>query len=291
MLRAVDHHGLAFSYDLPPMSEDGQPLYFSNYHWYPYTEMTKYLKDQADRHSGLDLLSLGKSVQGRDILAVELENDSPEAPLIVCAATPQADEMGNWACRANLEFLLGGSSEAEDILSRHRVCLVPHPNPDGTVLGFMVSDAAEKFPYFMGAQTIAGDPDAPIEQVALWEYLNTKKPWLSIEWHSNHWNWRPGHTLIRYANELVDDPITRKIWDEWDRRLELLPNTFDEEGGRTDRTNAYTISLGLGVATELGGIPIMLKVHDKYPLHDTLDYANCCLQAATGAYAMHHPTR
>mgnify|MGYP001460693824 CR=1 FL=1 len=284
MLRAIDYHGLAFSYDLPDGSEDHAATYFSNYHWYPYTEMTNYLKRQAEQHPQITLFSLSKSVQDRDIWVVELGNASPDAPVIVCAATPQADEMGNWACRANLEFLLSGTPEAEAILQRHRVCLIPHPNPDGAVLGYMVSDAADKFPYFMGAQTIAGDPEAPIEQVALWKYLQQKRPWLFIEWHSNHWNWRPGHTLIRYAPELAENPVIRRIWDNWDRRLEALPNSFDEAGGRTDRTNAYTISLGLGVATELNGIPIMLKVHDKYPLHETLDYVNQCLRAATDAY-------
>lgn len=285
MRRAMDHHGLAFSFDLPPRSGHPAPLYFSNYHWYPYTEMSSYLKRTAVEHPSIDLISLGKSVQDRDIWAVELGNEAVEAPVIVCAATPQADEMGNWACRANLEFLLGGSDAATAILSRHRVCLIPHPNPDGTVLGLMVSDAADKFPYFMGSETIAGNPDSPMEQVTLWEYLKQKRPWLFIEWHSNHWHWRPGHTLIRYAPEIISDPALRRVWDNWDRRLEALPNTFDEEGGRTDRNNAYTMSLGLGVATELNGIPIMLKVHDKFPLQETLDYVNRCLQAATDAFA------
>lgn len=284
MLRARDHGAIAFSYGLPAVSDDHPALFFSNYHWYPYTEMAAYLNNLAGQYPRLAIHTLCRSVQGRDVWTVELGNTAEDAPVIVCAATPQADEMGNWACRAILEYLISGKADAKEILRRHRVCLIPHPNPDGTVLGYMVSDAAEKFPYFMGKQTIEGDPDAPIEQVALWNYLKQRRPWLFIEWHSNHWHWRPGHTLIRYAPELATDPAIRRIWDDWDQRLEALPDTYDEEGGRTDRTNAYTISLGLGVATELNGIPAMIKVHDKFPLEDTLGYVVDCFRAATDAY-------
>ncbi len=285
MVPGADHHAIAFTNELPPMSASDPLLFFSNYHWHPYTEMTAYLKQRAERHPHLILKSLCKSIEGRDVWAIELGNDEPGAPVIVCAATPQPNEMGNWACRATLDFLLSGTPEAEAVLSRHRVCLVPHPNPDGTVRGTIASDALAKFVFFNGKNTIAGDPEAPAEQVALWRYMQDNQPWLFIEWHSNHWHWRSGHTLIRYEPDLAEDPAIRRIWTAWDRRLDALPDTCNEEVGLTSRTHGSTQSLGLGVATEWGGIPAMLKVHDKFPIEQTLSFTIACFRAATDAYA------
>ena len=282
MVPGADHHAIAFTYELPPVSAAEPLLFFSNYHWYPYTEMTAYLKQLAEQQTPMTLKSLCKSIEGRDVWAVELGNDAPDAPVIVCAATPQPNEMGNWACRAILDFLLSGTSEA--VLRRHRVCLVPHPNPDGTVRGTIASDALAKFVFFNGKNTIAGDPEAPAEQVALWRYMQDKQPWLFIEWHSNHWHWRSGHTLIRYEPDLAEDPVTRRIWDAWDHRLDALPDTCNEELGLTSRTHGYMQSLGLGVATEWGGIPAMLKVHEKFPIKKTIQFTIDCFRAAIDAY-------
>ena len=246
--------------------------------------MAAYLSVLADKHSQLTLRSLCKSAQGRDVWAAEIGSRAENASVVVCAATPQANEMGNWACRAVLDFLLGESTQAQEILRRHRVCVVPHPNPDGTALGYIASDALGNFVFFQGARTIGGDPNAPREQVALWDYLRRQNPWLYIEWHSNHWDWRQGHMLLRYERELLSDERLRAIWREWDRRLDAMPNTA-EEGERTSRTTGYNESLGLGVATQIGGIPAMIKVHDMYPLDQTLDWVVGCFCAATDAFA------
>lgn len=287
MMRGTDHHAIAFSYELPAASDENPVIYFSNYHWYPYTDMTAYLHQLAAVHPQLALRSLCRSVEDRDVWAVEIGNEAPDAPVIVCAATPQPNEMGHWACRAVLDFLLCGSPEAEAVLKKHRICLIPHPNPDGTVRGTIAADALDNFVYFCGKKTISSDPEAPVEQVALWKYMKEKTPWLFIEWHSNHWHYRPGHTIIRYAYDLLEDPALVHIWRDWDRRLDALPDTCPEqiEGMVvTDRDNGYTDSIGVGVATELGAIPVMLKVHDKFPIAKTLSFVVDSFLAATDAY-------
>ena len=285
LLRPGNRHQIAFSSLLPAASEPDPALFFSNYHWYPYSEMSLYLRHLQEKYEQLTVRSLGRSVQGRDMWVAEIGNEREEAPKIVCAATPQPNEMGAWVCRGLLDFLLGEDPKAGEILRRHRVCLVPHPNPDGTVLGYMASDAMGKFVYFMGKQTIQGDADAPSEQVALWNYLKLQMPWLFIEWHSNHWDWREGHSLLRYDPELVTDPTVRRIWDAWDRWLDAMPNICVPKHPRSNRTNGYTDSLGIGAATELGAIPAMLKVHDKYPLEEILEWAISAFCGAVDAYA------
>ncbi|MBU4200357.1 MAG: hypothetical protein KKG09_10015 [Verrucomicrobia bacterium] len=288
ILKGRDSHSIAFTCELPPASDANPVLYFSNYHWCPPSEMSEYLQAMAGKHQQLDLRSLCKSIQGRDVWVAEIGNPNKHVPTVVCAATPQPNEMGALACRAILDFLLSGTQEASGILSRHRVCLVPHTNPDGAALGYTASDAAGKFVYFMGQHTIQGHHDAPVEQVALWKYLRKRHPWLFIEWHSNHWDERKAHALLRYDPDLTANATIRRIWDAWDRRLDAMPdavNEIDETHARTNLTRGYTKSLGLAVAMELGGIPAMIKVHDKYPLCVTLEFVKACFCAAMESFA------
>ena len=275
--------GAFFEAELPPRSDTQPVRYFSNYHWYPYTEMAAYVKELASQRQGVRLRSIGKSVKGRDLWAVEVGREGKDVPTIVCAASSQAGEMGGHCCRAVIDFLLSNDADARQILSRHRVCLVPDTNPDGTVMGHGNSDAAGKFPNFCGGKTIAGDPDAPVEQVALWKYLKGKRPWIYIEWHSNHWDYRKGHWVIWFDPSLATDTTVRRVWDAFDKRLILLPNKKHDPRGRGNRTN-FKYHLALGVATELGGIPIILKVHDKYPYQQTMAWVVTAFRAATDAY-------
>ena len=157
--------------------------------------------------------------------------------------------------------------------------LVPHTNPDGTVLGYGVSDALGRFPYFEADKAIAGDPEATVEVAALWRYLQDKRPWLFIEWHSNHWAYRPGHMLLRYDWNLAQDDDTRRLWKAFEHRLAAIPYTFADESLTSD-TQGYYTSIGVGVATRLGGIPIMIKQHDKFALEVSRQHAIACFLAA-----------
>ena len=89
--------------------------------------------------------------------------------------------------------------------------------------------------------------------------------------------------LLRYDRSLVESPTIRQVWQDFDRRLEALPNAVDES--RTTQDGGYTQSIGLGVAVELGGIPVMLKVHDKYSMQETRSWVVDAFRAATDAYA------
>jgi hypothetical protein len=190
--------------------------------------------------------------------------------------------MGHHACRAILEFLLSGDRVAVKILAKHRLGLIPHTCPDGTVLGYGISNALGSAPFFDGLKAIQGAPDVPVEEVAIWRYLQEMHPWLFIQWHSNHWATRPGHMLLRYEPNLVHDVDTRRLWKAFDKRLDAIPGNFSAR--RTSRTRGYTTSIGFGVATELGGIPIMIKLHDKFPLKDSMEHAVRCFVAAVDAY-------
>ena len=285
ILPPIDKQTMAFELEIPAKSEADPVVYIGNFHWYPYSEMTEYLKNLADRHPEISLLSIGKSAQGRDVWAVELGLKKQNAPTIVCAQTPQPSEMGHWACRAILDFLVSGGVQAKGVLSKHRLCLVPHTNPDGTVMGYCVSDAKSHFPYFEADRAVQGRDDAPVEVVDLWNYLQGKKPWLFIEWHSNNWmcRARQTHVLLRYDKCLVSDPGVQHLWANFEDRLIAMPD-FVLEGEPTNYQAGWITSIGFFTATKLNAISIMIKLHDKYQLERTMGHVQRCLLEAAGAY-------
>ena len=258
---------------LPGAAEPDPVLFVSDFHWWPYSEMVAYLGTLR----GVEIREIGRSFQNRAIYAVEIGRAG--APCIVSAQTPQPSEMGSLACRAMLDFLCSHNPEAADIRERFRTCFVPMSNPDGTVLGYGVSDGQGRFPYFEGDLAAAGDPDATPEMATLWRYLNEQRPWLFWDWHSNNWDRRPGHQLLRYTHDLLGDDRKRALWDDLEERLLALPDTHHESW--TSRTEGlFQRSLSFAAITHLGAISCMIKQHDKYPLARSSEHAVACLRTA-----------
>ena len=272
---------------LPAASEDAPEVFFSNFHWHPYTDMQVYLRRLAARDDRVRLSSLGRSFQGREITCVELGSQDPAAPHAVLAQTPQPSEMGPWSCRAVLEWLLSDDPRAGEVLTRHRVTLLPHANPDGTVLGYGVSDARGRFPFFEGAEVAAGAPNPCPELLALWRHLEAARPWLFIEWHSNNWSKpaRPGHVLLRYVHELLGDATRRRIWDAWEEAMLRLPETTHQSWtDGTGRGGGYEATMGFAAVTRLGVAACMVKHHDRFPHAQILRHAVACYRVAIDAY-------
>ena len=158
-------------------------IFVSNFHWWPYSEMAAYINGLKD----VIVSEIGRSFQQRAIYAVELGSKDNAAPRMVHAQTPQPSEMGSLACRAMLDFLLTDDPRAAALKQRFRICFVPMTNPDGTVLGYGVSDARGRFPYFEGNLAAENDSGAAPKTIAVWKYLCSRSPWLFWEWHSNNW--------------------------------------------------------------------------------------------------------
>jgi hypothetical protein len=266
---------------LPAGGESDGVVFVSNYHWWPYSEVVAWLRGlPADRAR---VTELGRSFQGRPIYAVEIGRDDPAAPCIVQTQTPQPAEMGSLACRAMVEFLCSDEPEAAAIRQRFRLCFIPMTNPDGTVLGYGVSDAQGHFPYFEGHLAATGDPGATPETVLVWRYLSEHRPWLFWEWHSNHWSRRPGHMLLRYAHDLIEDPQRRQVWDTLEERLLTLPDTH-HSGWTSYTEGVYQNSMGFQAVTRLGVIACMIKQHDKFPLAQSRAHAVDCLRHAAAVW-------
>jgi len=260
---------------LPGVDELDNTIFASNFHWWPYSEMVQYLQTLT----GVQVDEIGRSFQNRPIYAVEVGSDADDAPCMIHAQTPQPSEMGSLACRAMIDFLCSDAPEATAIRDCFRVCFIPMTNPDGTVLGYGVSDAQGRFPFFEANLAICGDPSATPENIVVWQYLKERRPWLFWEWHSNNWARRPGHMLLRYRQEILEDASLRRTWIELDKRLLDLPNTH--HGNWTSHTEGlYQNSMGFQAVTRLGTISCMIKQHDKYPLEQSRVHAIDCLKTA-----------
>lgn len=264
---------------LPAGSPSDASLFVSNYHWWPYTEMAQWARGLP---STAKVIELGKSHLGRPILALEIGEADEAAPAMVHVQTPQPAEMGSIACRTIVDYLCGDAPEAKRIREQFRTYVVPMTNPDGTVLGYGVSNAEGKFPFFEADLAANGDSSAPHETRLLWEYLETIQPTLFWEWHSNNWARRPGQMLLRYRHDLIEDPDRRRVWDELEDRLLQLSQTYHEEWTSSDE-GPYQQSMGFQVAVRLGAISCMIKQHDRLPLSESEAHTLACLREAAAA--------
>jgi hypothetical protein len=267
---------------LPGAGEPDPVLFVSNYHWWPYSEMVRWLHGLPSGRARVR--EIGRSFQGRALYAVELGRTDAGAPAIVQTQTPQPSEMGSLTCKALIDFLCSDHPEAAALLARFRFGFVPMTNPDGTVLGYVVSDAQGRFAFLEGHLAAAGDSSATPETVAVWRYLDELRPWLFWEWHSNNWSRRSGHMLIRYRHELMADEGRRRLWDRLEERLLELPDTVHENWTSYDE-GPYQKSMGFQAVTRLGIISTMIKHHDRFPLEVSQRHAVECLKIAGAVYA------
>jgi len=272
-------NALELTVDLPPCNRPGSVLFLSDFHWHPHTEMVRWVTGLSGERR-VRVSVAGTSVSGRDLYRLDLGPEESDAPTIVMAQTPQPSEgVGSWSCRRIVDFLLSGDETAADILKQFHIVVIPATNPDGTVEGLGVSHPSGRFPYFEGKKTADEEPDVLPEMKAVWNVLRTEKPWLFIEWHGNNWKRRPGHMLLRYRPALMEDTARRRIWENIDRRLEAIPDTY--HGSWTSwEEGIYQQTIGFMAVTRLQAIAYMIKPHDSFPLDACTEHALRCFQEA-----------
>lgn len=79
--------------------------------------------------------SIAQSCGGQDILAISLGNPQAKQAVCVIARAHPGETNASWAMRGFMDFLMGGSKEAEACLRHIRWLVVPMLNPDGVVSG------------------------------------------------------------------------------------------------------------------------------------------------------------
>ena len=280
-IRKVEGMPDAVTVDIPlPGADDTQgTLFVSNFHWWPYSERVAYVRGLQ----GARVREIGRSHQGRPMYAVEIGREDPDAPCMVHAQTQQPSEMGHLACRALIDYLLSDEPSAVSMRRRHRICFLPMTNPDGTVMGYGVSDAMGRMPCFEGHLAAFGDQGATPEGMAIWRYLQEQRPWLLWFWHSNNWARRPGHMVYRYRGYLMEDARQRALEEAIGPKLLALPDTHFAMWLSPSEGHHYGTRPTLYAMQKLGAMVHIIKQHDKFPLEQSGQHAIDCLQAASTA--------
>ena len=272
VFRSIDRHTqegeLRLSVDLPPWGGRDSALFLSPFHWYCYTDMSRYLSEVADTYPYASLESIGKTFQGRDIPVLNIGEKSPDKPRILAVQTLQPSESGHWCCKSIIDYLISEDPEARIIRERNTISLIPHTNPDGTVLGRGMTNSLGQAPQFEGLLASEGQ-EAARETTLLWNYLKELQPWVYLELHSAYQDWRKKHPFRIYDENLTSDLEVRKLMKRGNDLMLAMPEhevrltATHEEDHRTFRIPALK---------SLNVIPFMLKVHDKFPLKENLEH-------------------
>ena len=276
----TDRKELRLDVDLPPFSGMDSVIFLCNFHWYPYTDMRRYLMKVAEQYPFASLENLGKTHQGREILAINFGDPVGDKPRILVTQTTQPSESGHWSCKSVIDFLISDDPEAEKVRERNFISIIPHTNPDGTVLGHGMTNALGQAPFFDGYAASEGQ-EAPLESLFLWNHLKDLKPWLFIEFHSAFQDYRKKHAVFKFDQSLASDPEVRNLIARCDELLDAMPENFTESV--TDRQRGYTMSLAYAAATKLNVVSYMYKLHDKFPLKDNLAQALRVFRTLEGA--------
>jgi len=132
--------------------------------------------------------SIGKSVQGRDI--VGLRAGTPGKPRVLCLAGQHPIEFsGTWGMRAVADFVTSQLPAARAIRQQFLMEVIPQVNPDGAVAGRNGFNAEGLDMYrAFGVQTDAEEPEAH-ESKLLWRWAVSSPLALWFNVH-NYLGWR-----------------------------------------------------------------------------------------------------
>lgn len=147
---------------------------------YPCSAVVTRVEELA-RHPEARAYSLGRSAEGREIVALEIGSGS--IPVLILAGQHPAEFGGIQAVMGIADWLLSRLPEAQDVRARHRITLVPVLNPDGNVVGRCGHNARGEDLYRAFTGAAAGvRPHAP-EAACLWDWLHTQRPALTLNFH------------------------------------------------------------------------------------------------------------
>lgn len=174
------------------------------------------LADLARMYPFLTVVEIGRTAEGRPILALETE---PRDESILVNATMQPAEP---AARPILDLAhaFGDRSRRIDrLLDRFQFQLIPMPNPDGSFHGRSVTNGRGEVPMFSFGRHLDGE-DAPVETAAFWSYAERTRPVGHIEFHTHYQDTRY-HKLNPVAAEWFDEQTRPRAKAAYDALLSV----------------------------------------------------------------------
>lgn len=146
---SYDHHtwfrlptrfdGKALHFELSPTAQEAWFAYFE-----PYTRTRhEWLIAQALNKAGMQLVAVGRSVEGRDIPLLRFGTGEPgRRKLWLIAQQHPGEHMAEWFMEGIIERLQQPDAELTTLLDQADLYLVPNVNPDGAFHGHLRTNAA-----------------------------------------------------------------------------------------------------------------------------------------------------
>ncbi|MCD4770689.1 MAG: hypothetical protein K8R35_11045, partial [Bacteroidales bacterium] len=156
--------------------------YISNSLPRPYSVISNWLREIADKNGDIcHLVSIGKSVQGRDIFLLSItENSSDKRDRILVTSGFHPAEPDTLATEAIIKFLTSGDETAQEIRKKFVVDIISQTNPDGFVLGTNGCNANGINLYW---DFRPHDRENTPESYYLWRFIENNTPLLYIDYH------------------------------------------------------------------------------------------------------------
>lgn len=157
----------------------------------PYSDTRDTIRKLAEeRGDRCEAFTIGKSVQGRDIIGIR--TGTPGKPRILCVAGQHAVEFsGTWGMLGIADFITSLVPDAVALREQIQVEVLPVVNPDGNVMGRNAFNAEGLDMYrAFGEDPEAAAPEAR-ESRLLWDKLLADRPalWMNIHafvgWREN----------------------------------------------------------------------------------------------------------
>jgi hypothetical protein len=220
----------------------------------PYSDTCAFLKKLAgERQDRCCLFTIGKSVQGREIIG--LRAGTPGAPRMLCIAGQHPIEFpGVWAMRAIADYISSAIGEVQILREKMLIEVIPLVNPDGTVLG-RNAFTSENFDMYVafGSKPNAQEPEAA-ESKLLWRWITEKDTALWMNVHC-YLGWRnnsepPFDGWYEVPRGLFSDSKRKHTYEALcdTMRLETdSPSTTMEPDIHTENTLEYQIAKRYGI--------------------------------------------
>lgn len=257
------------SFDLPSKTLRIRHIFGRDTVWIAYIPPYTYsrleaLLEEARAHPGVKIGSIGKSVEGRVLYVVDVDEpglQKDDRPVVWFVARQHAFEAGgSWALEGMLRFLVSADPEAAAIRRKMRFRLCPMLNPDGVVRGGTRFNArgVDLNRHWRGDDPLSHDASAAPEIALLrqaivrWSKTDRLDLWVNI--HNNDMVWNDEGDYIRFA------PAAR---EQDARRLERLLRQETVFTGPFDASldPASTESV---VAGETGALAFLMEMKTGY---------------------------
>lgn len=148
---------------------------------YTNTDLENYLYKIKD-NKYVTIEKVGFSEEDRPILCIKISNadisDLDKVVIFITARYDAPESAATWAAQGVMDFLLSGKKEAEEILSKYIIYIIPIANPDGVQYGLQLGN--------VNGTCIQWDYDAlsQKESRAIWKKVEEVKPDHIFDFHS-----------------------------------------------------------------------------------------------------------